>query len=100
MRMAAPPKELCVAPFHRLEAGLGGRLQERLARRGAFAGVDFLTPLDLARQIGEPHLHRAGRRPLPRGGDAALASRLLLENRGRLRRLRPPEGVPGYGEAL
>jgi len=99
--MAAPPKELCVAPFHRLEAGLGGllrrmeegdsfrarrvvvisnlvrdRLQERLARRGAFAGVDFLTPLDLARQIGEPHLHRAGRRPLPRGGDAALASRL------------------------
>ena len=62
--MAAPPKELCVAPFHRLEAGLGGllrrmeegdpfrprrvvvisnlvrdRLQERLSRAGAFAGV-------------------------------------------------------------
>src|SRR3989337_2342562 len=116
MRMAAPPKELYVAPFHRLEAGLGGllrrmeegdpfrlrrvvvisnlvrdRLQECLAREGASAGVDFLTPLDLARQIGGPLLHRRGWRPLPRGGEAALAWRLLRENRRRLRRLRPPE---------
>src|SRR3990172_487393 len=96
MRMAAPPQEPCVAPFHRLEAGLGGllrrmeegdpfrprrvvvisnlvrdRLQERLARRGASAGVDFLTPLDLARQIGGPLLHRrGGRGPPPPGGGA------------------------------
>ena len=122
---AAPFKELYVAPFHRLEALLGGllrrmeggdpfrarrvlvisnlvrdRLQERLAREGAWAGVDFLTPLDLAREIAGPRVRRAGLRPLPPGGDAALASRLLRENAGRLRRLRPPEGIPGYDEAL
>ncbi|MEK6709047.1 MAG: PD-(D/E)XK nuclease family protein [Nitrospinota bacterium] len=122
---AAPPKELYLAPFHRLEALLGDllrrmaagdpfrarrvvvisnlvrdRLQERLAPGGAFAGVDFLTPLDLAQEVAGPRLRREGRRPLPPGGAAALAWRLLAENRARLRRLKPPPEAPGYEEAL
>jgi len=122
---ASPSKVLYCAPFHRLEPLLapalrrlaGGdplrprrvilisnllrdHLHERLAREGGFAGVAFLTPLDLAREIAGARLRGAGLRPLPPLGGAALAGRVIREAQGELRRLRPPAGAEGYGEAL